>query len=163
MKQPKQKLLAQYHPIHNIEIMNKICTGIFILLIISLSGIGQSREDAEIKAAVETLDKALIDTNKTVLESIVSDDLSYGHSNGKVENKQEFINGVFSSPIRFQKIDATDFDIKFYGKIAVVRHGFQAAVLNAGKPDIINLRVLQVWQKQKGKWMLLARQAVRMP
>ena len=71
--------------------MKKICTGIFILLFISLSGMGQSREEAEIKAAVETLDKALIDTNKTVLESLVADEVSYGHSNGKVENKQEFI------------------------------------------------------------------------
>ena len=161
MQQPRQKLLAQYHPIHNIEIMKKICTGIFILLFISLSGMGQSREEAEIKAAVETLDKALIDTNKTVLESLVADEVSYGHSNGKVENKQEFISGVFASPIRFQKIDAADFTIQFYGKIAVVRHFFQASVLDGGKPGTINLKVLQVWQKQNGGWKLLARQAVR--
>jgi len=141
--------------------MRKICTAFVFLLFICSTGIGQNRDETAIKTAVETLDKALVDTNKVVLESIASDELSYGHSNGKVENKQEFIAGVFASPIRFQKIDATDFTIKFYGNIAVVRHFFQASVLDGGKPGTINLKVLQVWQKQKGSWKLLARQAVR--
>ena len=122
----------------------------------------QSNEESKVKSAVEFLDKALVDTNRKALESITAESLTYGHSSGKVENKTEFINNVFISPIHFLRIDATDFDIKFYGNTAVVRHHFYSEVTNAGKPDTIKLHVLQVWIKDKKEWKLTARQAVRL-
>jgi hypothetical protein len=115
-----------------------------------------------VKSAVEFLDKALVDTNRKALESITAETLTYGHSSGKVENKADFINNVFTSPIHFLKIDATEFDIKFYGNTAIVRHHFYSEVINAGKPDTIKLHVLQVWIKEKKEWKLTARQAVRL-
>jgi hypothetical protein len=39
---------------------------------------------------------------------------------------------------------------------------FKAKTNDAGKaPGEVNIKVLLIWQKQKGSWKLLARQAVR--
>jgi len=45
--------------------------------------------------------------------------------------------------------------------VAIVRHIFKAKTNDGGKPGEVNIRVLLIWQKQKGGWKLLARQAVR--
>ena len=142
--------------------MKKLSFLTVLSLSLVFSANAQSNEETKVKSAVEFLDKALVDTNRKALESITAETLTYGHSSGKVENKADFINNVFTSPIHFLKIDATDFDIKFYGNTAVVRHHFYSEVTNAEKPDTIKLHVLQVWVKEKKEWKLTARQAVRL-
>jgi len=42
-----------------------------------------------------------------------------------------------------------------------VRHTLSGETLDSGKPGTVNLKVLQIWQKQGGAWKLLARQAVK--
>ncbi|MEQ1678647.1 MAG: hypothetical protein ABL876_18265 [Chitinophagaceae bacterium] len=44
----------------------------------------------------------------------------------------------------------------------MVRHILNAKTNDGGKPGEVHLRVLLVWQKTGGKWVLLARQAVKM-
>ena len=87
--------------------------------------------------------------------------LSYGHSSGKVEDKAAFVEGLLKGPFDFQTIDITDQTIKLVGKTAIVRHIFSSKVLNKGNPDSLKLGILLVWKKQKGKWKLLVRQAVK--
>jgi len=142
--------------------MKKISFLILFSIVFAIVANAQSNEEAKLKAAVEYLDKALVDTNRKALESITAETLTYGHSSGKVENKTDFINNVFTSPIHFLKIEAADFDIKVYGNTAVLRHRFYSEVTNAGKPDTIKLHVLQLWVKDKKDWKLAARQAVRL-
>jgi len=142
--------------------MKKLSFLTVLSLSLVFSANAQSNEETKVKSAIEFLDKALVDTNRKALESITAETLTYGHSSGKVENKADFINNVFTSPIHFLKIDATEFDIKFYGNTAIVRHHFYSEVINAGKPDTIKLHVLQVWIKEKKEWKLTARQAVRL-
>ena len=46
---------------------------------------------------------------------------------------------------------------------AIVRHTLAADTNDGGKPGKVTIKILGVWQKQGGKWKLLARQAVRPP
>ncbi|MBL7764410.1 MAG: nuclear transport factor 2 family protein, partial [Chitinophagaceae bacterium] len=89
--------------------------------------------------------------------------LSYGHSSGKVENKEQFINEAINGPVDFISIDISNQTIVVVDKNAIVRHIFYTKMKRDGKDDEIKISVLQVWQKQKGKWKLLARQAVKVP
>ena len=121
----------------------------------------QSNREREVAAAVNILYKAMIDADKNALENLSADELSYGHSSGKVEDKAAFAEGLVGGPIDFLTIDITGQTIKLAGKTAIVRHTFSAKVLNKGNPDTLKLGMLLVWKKQKGKWKLLARQAVK--
>lgn len=121
----------------------------------------QSKDETAVASAVEALKKAMIDADKTALESIAADALSYGHSNGKVEDKAEFVRAIVSGESDFVTINLTEQTIKIAGNAAIVRHKLSATTNNSGKPGTANLALLMVWQKQKGGWKLLARQAVK--
>jgi hypothetical protein len=66
----------------------------------------ESGDEAAVNRNVEALRKALPDADKARLEQLAADQLSYGHSDGRVETKAQFINGVMnrkatSSLLRF--------------------------------------------------------------
>ena len=73
--------------------MKKIHYLAIIFLMVSISGYGQSKQQKEVATAVEVLKKGIVDADKSLLSAIIADQLVYGHSNGKVQNKSEFISG----------------------------------------------------------------------
>jgi len=123
----------------------------------------QNKEEAAVSAAVEHLKKAMIDGDKTGLTNITADQLSYGHSSGKVEDKTTFVDNIVSGKSDFVTIDLTNQTIAISGDAAIVRHTLSATTNDGGKPGTVNLNILLIWQKQKGQWKLLARQAVKVP
>jgi hypothetical protein len=129
-------------------------------LISSLSG--QSSDENEVAAAVEGLRKAMVDGDKTGLQILAADELSYGHSNGLIQDKAAFVEAIASGKNVFKTIQLSDQTIKIAGNTAMVRHTFNAEVVNNGTPGTAHIGVLLIWQKQKGKWKLLARQAVKL-
>lgn len=129
--------------------------------IVAFSSAAQSAEQKAVSEAVEKLRVAMIDADKTILDKLTSDSLSYGHSTGRVETKSEFIGNLLSGKSDFVTIDLTEQTISISGDAAIVRHIFSATTNDNGKPGTTKLKVLLVWQKQKVGWKLLARQAVK--
>jgi hypothetical protein len=141
-------------------IKNLIFTSVFLLF--AMIGINaQSKDEKDVADAVEKLKKAMIDGNKDELESIVMDKLSYGHSGGHVEGKDEFVEKIVSGKSDFVTIDLTDQTISISDNTAVVRHKLSATTNDSGKPGEVHLLVLLVFQKEHKQWKLLARQAVK--
>jgi ketosteroid isomerase-like protein len=91
-----------------------------------------------------------------------TDQLSYGHSAGRVENKAQFIDGATSGRSTRKFITLTDQTINIVGDTAIVRYTFTGESERDGKTNPVKLGVLTVWHKQDGHWKLLARQAVRL-
>ncbi|MFN8357980.1 MAG: nuclear transport factor 2 family protein [Spirosomataceae bacterium] len=134
---------------------------IFAFFAVSQVLVAQSKDEKAVAEAVESLRKAMIDADKATLEALAAEDLSYGHSGGSIENKAEFVEAIVSGKSDFVKIDLADQTIKIVGNTAIVRHKLAADTNNSGKPGTAKLSVLLIWQKQKGDWKLLARQAVK--
>ena len=53
-------------------------------------------DEAAVSESVETLRKALLEGDKVKLEQVASAQISYGHSDGRVETTEQFINGVMT-------------------------------------------------------------------
>ena len=121
----------------------------------------QSKDETAVANAVEKLRKAMIDGNKSELENIVLDKLSYGHSSGYVEDKTEFVDKIVSGKSDFVSIGLKDQTIRVNGKTAVVRHKLDATTQDNGKQGEVHLSVLLIFQKENKQWKLLARQAVK--
>ncbi|GAA0879465.1 nuclear transport factor 2 family protein [Algoriphagus jejuensis] len=119
--------------------------------------------EKEVEAKVNDLRLALIDPTVANLEAISSVDLSYGHSSGKVENQAQFIEALVSGVSDFVSVSFEDQTIQVKKNVALVRHNLVADVLDGGKANSIKIGVLLVWQKEKGSWKLLARQAYKLP
>lgn len=141
--------------------MKRFCLACMLLLAWSLSATAQSADEKTVAAAVEKLKSAMIDPTKSNLQHIALAELSYGHSNGLVEDKATFMENLLSGKSDFVKINLTDQTIKVVGNTALVRHTLTADTKNSGVPGTVKLAVLLVWQKQQGQWKLLARQAVK--
>ena len=114
-----------------------------------------------VAVAAEKLRVAMIDPTPTALSALVADDLSYGHSGGRVDTKDSFIGDLVAGKSDFVTITITDQTIKVVGNSAIVRHTLTADTNDSGKPGKVQIKILGVWQQQGGQWKLLARQAVR--
>ena len=123
------------------------------------TGSSASAEQA-VAAAAEKLRVAMIDATPAALTALVADDLSYGHSGGRVDTKDSFID-LIAGKSEFVTIAITDQTIKVVGNTAIVRHALTANTNGSGKPGKVHIKILGVWQQQGGQWKLLARQAVR--
>ena len=116
---------------------------------------------AAIKDNVEALRKALLAGDKADLQKLTADQLSYGHSDGRVQNKTQFIDGVLTRKAVIKSLTFPDLSIALAGDAAIVRHTFASESESGGKTSNIRLSVLCVWQKQDGDWKLLARQGYK--
>lgn len=135
---------------------------LILITIVSVGGFAQSKSEKKVAAATEQLRKAMVEGDRTALENIAAEKLSYGHSGGHIDDKKEFVEKIASGNSDFLSIDISDQTISISGKTAIVRHILTAKTHDKGK-DIadVHLRIILVWQKQAGKWRLLARQAVK--
>jgi len=61
------------------------------------TAVAASADEAAVAQAVEALRKAILGQEKTPLEALCAEQLSYGHSDGRVENKGFCRKVAFSS------------------------------------------------------------------
>jgi ketosteroid isomerase-like protein len=127
------------------------------------SAVAASADEAAVAQAVEALRKAFFEQDKTQLEALCAEELSYGHSDGRVETKAQFINGVMTRKAILKSLTLSDHAITVVGTTAIARHTWASESETDGKPTSTKIGVLQVWQKQGDTWKLLARQSVRPP
>jgi ketosteroid isomerase-like protein len=121
----------------------------------------QADEVAAVKAAVEVLRTAMLAADKAKLESITADQLSYGHSSGKLESKSVFIDVIASKKTTYKMIEFSDVAVTVVGTSAIVRHNWDGISVADGKESTSKISVLQAWVKVDGAWKLLGRQAYK--
>jgi ketosteroid isomerase-like protein len=117
---------------------------------------------AAVAEAVSALTKAMLTPDKAKLEALTADQLSYGHSSGKVEDKATFVDVVASKKTVYKSIELSKQTVVVAGNDAIVRHAWESeSGTGDGKWNVSKIGVLQVWQKQASGWRLLARQAFK--
>src|SRR5260221_8566575 len=121
----------------------------------------ESADEAAVRKAIDDLTKAMMAADKAKLEALVADQLSYGHSSGKVESKAEFVGVIAGKKTIYKTITLTEPTVSVTGNNAVARHIFAAEVEADGKPSSPKIGGMQVWAKDGGSWKPLAAQAVR--
>lgn len=139
--------------------------GIYLILALFVlhTAHAQSKDSLQVAKAVNKLAELMVNPNKAALEALVSDQVSYGHSGGKLEGRTSFIESLTSGSSDFVKINLTDQSIQLFGKTAIVRNKLFASTNDGGKPGEVKLALILVWQKQQKSWKLIARQAVKLP
>lgn len=138
--------------------MKKLSLLLIVSLCVTSVSVAQTADEKAVAAAVESLRKAMVDPDKTALESLTAKELSYGHSNGLIEDQATFIDALVSGKSDFVSIELTNQTVKVVGKTALVRHELH------GRSDTgaVNIGILLVWQKAGKGWKLLARQAYKL-
>jgi hypothetical protein len=119
-------------------------------------------DEAALGQAVEELRKAIFSADKAKLAALTAAELSYGHSDGRVQNQAEFIDGVVTRKATVKTLDFPELKTAVTGDAGVARHLFVSQSETDGKTTDTKIGALQVWQKQGGAWKLLARQGFKL-
>jgi ketosteroid isomerase-like protein len=131
-------------------------------LFFSSPALAEAGDEAAVKQNVEALREALLKADKAPLERLTAEQLSYGHSDGRVQNKTEFIDGVMTRKATVKSLTFPDLKIAVAGDAAIARHIYESESETDGKPNNVKIGILSVWQKQDGSWKLLARQGYKL-
>ena len=137
--------------------------GITLSLGLGLSkALAQTSDDAtKVTALVEAFRVAMLKGDGGALEQLCADQMSYGHSAGRIETKAQFIAASTSGKSTWNFINLSDQSVNAVDDSAIARHILIGETLSDGKTTAIKIGILMVWQKQSGEWRLLARQAYR--
>jgi len=120
-----------------------------------------TNDNAALTQAVEKFYNAIRDKDAAAFEPLLTHDVTYGHSSGRIENKAQFIANVLDPKTKWKSIYGAKQTNSFSGDTAISRHIMAGENERDGKPGTSNMDVMMVWQKQGGAWKLLARQAYK--
>ncbi len=123
----------------------------------------EAQEQVAVARAVDALTKAMLDVDREKLLALTAEPLSYGHSAGRIENRQQFVDNLLARNAAFRRIELSEQTIGMAGNNAIVRHLFVGETVNPqGQVSPVRIGVMQVWTKPGQDWLLLARQAYRL-
>lgn len=140
------------------------------LMIVTVAGLlviadvaAQGKQEREVSRVVEELGQAILNADSTVLMKLTDEDLVYGHSSGKMENRREFVSSLVSGSADFKTLEMSNQSVTVKGNTAVVRHRLRGNITDNGNDANVNLGIIMVWHStKKGGWKLLARQAFKL-
>jgi ketosteroid isomerase-like protein len=137
---------------------NKALITLVAAAIASSSAFAMKSDEASVNDAMNQLSAAMIASDGQKMKALTAETMTYGHSNGRVQDQSAFIDTIVSGQTRYRRIDLTNTVIHVTGDNAVIRDHFSGDVESGGKVKDVEFDTLLVWQKQDGKWKLLARQ-----
>lgn len=121
-------------------------------------------DEEAVKKNVEAFRKAQIAADAKALEALTAAELSYSHSDGRVEDKATFVKNATAGKSKILALEWKDPTIRVVGDAAIVRFhwvGESESVPDAKKSST-NLHVLMNWQKQGADWKLLTRASTKL-
>jgi hypothetical protein len=120
-------------------------------------------EDAVAKN-VEAFRAAQFAANAEMLAALCAAELSYSHSDGRVEDKAAFIANATNGKSKWLSLEYRDTKVRVVGDAAIVRFHWvgESEAVADGKKSATNLHILMNWQKQSADWKLLSRAATKL-
>jgi ketosteroid isomerase-like protein len=103
--------------------------------------------------------QALLSNDFAALEDLLTDDLTYVHSNGHLDTKDTYIGVLRSGATRYLSMEMSGLSVRADGNAAVVAGTFEARVQTRNGEVNPKPRVLIVYVKRDGRWQMLAWQS----
>lgn len=140
--------------------MKKLLTILSLFVIVSAQA--QTKDEKELIAKTYLLSHTVFGSkDSATLEKLLAKTVTYGHSHGNLQTREEMIKGVSKNQSNYTDTAVSAIKIFIQDKTAIVRYLFKA---NENKKDgtVTNLdfSMMLVWIKEKGQWKLMGRQAV---
>jgi hypothetical protein len=106
--------------------------------------------------------KLLIQKDTVTLKQLLHNDVSYGHSNGWVQSKNNIVKDLYNGKLTYRKIDHKDVKWTAGSDWGTHRSTDEIEYILDGKPATLKLHVLHVWLKTGRGWQLVARQSTKL-
>lgn len=140
--------------------MRKLLVGFLVLFLVSNSF--AQFDSVGLKEMMQQLDKALLQKDEKVLQTVLHKEVSYGHSNGWIQSKNDILNDFKSGKLVYNKFENNSSAIvSISKKYATIKTNSNAEGTVNGTAFKLTLHVMQFWIKTKKGWQLIARQSAK--
>jgi hypothetical protein len=116
-------------------------------------------DDVDVKAVLAAEDRryqAMLDGDLETMDQLCADELSYAHSSGVRDTKDEYLAKVRSGYYVYHRIDHPVERVEVVGDAAIVVHRMTADLDVGDTRKTIDNLALAVWTRASGDWRLLA-------
>src|SRR5215217_8474985 len=113
-------------------------------------------EERAVLAAEDCRYQAMIDADLETMDRLCADQVSYAHSSGVRDTKQEYFAKVRSGYYDYHSVDHPVERVEVVGDTAIVVGRMTADLTVQGTRKTIDNLALAVWTKDGGQWRLLA-------
>jgi ketosteroid isomerase-like protein len=123
-----------------------------------------SADEDAVEKNVEAFRAAQIAADAKAFDALCAAELSYSHSDGRVEDKATFIANATNGKTNFLSLEYQDPKIRVVDTAAIVRFHWvaESQAVADGKKSATNLHILMNWQKQGADWKLLSRASTKL-
>ena len=139
---------------------NRLAT-VLVLLLTSVMSLGQTKQEKEVLQLSHAKFKWIVQKKIDSLQVVLDERLTYIHSNGWMQTKDELIADLMSGKLTYESIEVVKDSIRIYPKSAVVTgRGKFVATLN-GTTNTFDLTYTETYVLQRREWKLVSRHASR--
>ena len=121
-------------------------------------------DEEAVAKSVEAFRLAQLAADAKAFDALCAAELSYSHSDGRVQDKAIFITNASNGKTTYLSLAYQDLKIRVVGTAAIVRFHWvaESQAVADGKKSATNLHILMNWQKQGADWKLLSRAATKL-
>ena len=133
-------------------------------LLSALPAFAATPDEAAVAKQLEAFRVAQFAADAKALTALTAPELSYSHSNARVEDKATFVANATAGKTKMLSLDYKEPSIRVVGDVAIVRFHWMAESQNIAdnQKSSTNLHILMTWQKQGGEWKLLNRASTKL-
>ena len=122
---------------------------------------GTVEEEVKVADTARVLCTLRGDTDR--LARLLSDSLSYGHADGRVQTKEVFLAAVRTNRIKYEAYDYQETKITRVTDDVAIMAGHAQLKASMGQEHVkFALRFLAVWRREDGVWRLFAYQSSKL-
>lgn len=134
----------------------------FFLCFCCILGYAQkySKDEKQLLSQTRKLD-SLIQNNDSKVLDLFEDDVSFGHSNGWIQNYSDFKRDFSSKKVIYDKIEQIEIsELKKDKNICSLRRKIKVSGTYKNQKFEMILALLEIWKREKSVWKLWNRQSV---
>jgi hypothetical protein len=148
----------------NIDRRRLVLPALAVGLLGVVPALATSADEEAVAKSVEAFRLAQVAADPKAFDALCAAELSYSHSDGRVEDKATFIANATNGKSKFLSLAYQDPKIRVVGTAAIVRFHWVAESESVadGKKSATNLHILMNWQKQGADWKLLSRASTKL-
>ena len=137
--------------------MKKTC---FLLLLSVIATAAFAQKD-EVTKTLKQFHQAMTGKGFNT-ENFLDENLSYGHSNGWVQSKSDFLTDSKTGKLVYHSYSEDSLNVVVSNNIAYARFKADIESTLNGNKTLNHVKVLEVWVKEKNSWKIFVRQAIRL-
>jgi ketosteroid isomerase-like protein len=139
-----------------------------LALLVSCSNVPATSPDratdiATLTAQADRWDKAIVAKDRAAIDANMAEDFRQIDGAGNVETKASFMQGLLSPELHIDPYNVEEFDVRFYGEVALLSGRTRMTGTYDGKPFTSHYRYIDIYVRRAGQWKIVSVQISKLP